>query len=361
MKKHAIIPIFIPHIGCPHDCIFCNQRSITARMSQASLADVRKTIDTWLTTLKDVDTVEVAFYGGSFTGIPLEQQNAYLEVAQEYKDNDLIDKVHLSTRPDYIDGEILQNLKKHSVDTIELGVQSFDDRVLRLAERGHDSATAERAAKAIKDYGFELGIQLMIGLPGDNRESAIRSAELSASLSPELARLYPTVVLKDTELARQYAEGKYVPPTQEEMIETTKEMYRILAVSGVTIMRVGLKSTDIIAPGAESLEGAYHPAFRQLVEGRIAREKMEIAIAELIGSGGSPAAQGAEELNNRKTGKGRADKKEIRVYTSPSWVSNVAGHRGENKAYFKNKYSGVTLKIIGDEEIPEGEIRIKEG
>ncbi len=147
MKKHAIIPIFIPHLGCPNDCVFCNQRKITARTTAPTQEAVRETIEEWLTTLDHERTeIEVAFYGGSFTGLEIEEQSIYLAVAKDYLDAGKVDGIHLSTRPDYINEEILDNLKKYGVSTIELGVQSFDDDVLRASNRGHDSAVVYKAA-----------------------------------------------------------------------------------------------------------------------------------------------------------------------------------------------------------------------
>ena len=257
-KKHAIIPIFIPHLGCPYDCVFCNQREITARTAAPDTRQVDATIKQWLTTLQDAE-VEIAFYGGSFTGIPMEMQSAYLDVAKKYKDRGIVTKLHLSTRPDFIDEEILENLRAHGVDVIELGAQSFDDRVLALSNRGHTADDTRRASRLIKSYGFQLGIQLMIGLPGDSRESCVMSAREAVKLEPELARLYPTIVLDDTRLYQMYREGLYTPLTREEAVATTADMYRILDDAGIRIMRVGLKSTDIIGDGGAINGGTYHP------------------------------------------------------------------------------------------------------
>ena len=352
MKKHAIIPIFIPHLGCPHDCIFCNQRKITARLQAVSPEDVRNTIDTWLTTLGGVETVETAFYGGSFTGIPIEDQTAYLEIAREYKDAGRISKIHLSTRPDYINREILDNLAAHGVDTIELGVQSFDDRVLRLAGRGHDSSVVYRSAELIKEYGFELGIQLMIGLPGDSMESCIYSALETAAIGPELARLYPTVILDDTGLLELYRRGEYIPLTEEEAVERTKEMYKILRNAGITIMRVGLKSTDVITDGDKGAAnaGTYHPAFRQLVEGRIAREEIEALIEQ------SPAGSNA----GRPAGNEgcRTACMRLTVYSSPAWFSNMVGHKGVNRNYFAERYPWIRFRFAVDPKLEDGKMKI---
>ena len=198
MKTHAIIPIFIPHLGCPYDCIFCNQKAITAKQKPVSVETMRATVDTWLTTLETVPNKEIAFYGGSFTAIPMEMQKEYLKVAREYKDSGKVGKIHLSTRPDAIDEEILDNLKFYGTDVIELGVQSFYDEILRLSGRGHDVKVVYESAELIKSYGFQLGIQLMIGLPGDSPEACIFSAEETVKIKPDIARLYPTVVIEGT-------------------------------------------------------------------------------------------------------------------------------------------------------------------
>ena len=178
-KKHAIIPVFIPHRGCPNDCVFCNQKAITARQADVTPDDVKNIIETYLPTLsgRGLEEIELAFFGGSFTGIPLEDQSAFLQVAKEYKDRGLIDKIHMSTRPDYITREILDNLKKYDADIIELGVQSFAPDVLEASNRGHKVEDVYEACELIKKYGFDLGIQLMIGLPGDSPEKCIFSAQ----------------------------------------------------------------------------------------------------------------------------------------------------------------------------------------
>ncbi|MBO4234987.1 MAG: radical SAM protein [Firmicutes bacterium] len=338
MKKHAIIPVFIPHLGCPHACVFCDQNQITARSKAPSKDEVISFVDTWLTTLDDVDTVELAFYGGSFTAIPIDDQNRYLEIAKSYKDAGKISKIHLSTRPDAINKEILDNLKSHSVDTIELGVQSFDDRVLEISERGHDSVAVYKAAELIKERGMELGIQLMIGLPGDSYKSCVYSAEETIKLKPSLARLYPTLVLPGTKLYDMYERGEYTPLTREEAVMRTATMYRLMMAAGIYIMRVGLKSTDVINSErlGEINSGTYHPAFRQLVEDYIAREKISSMLNQLSGT---------------------KHKKYI-VKAAPSWASSLSGHNGENKAFFNKEYPDFDLVFATDESIAPGKFTI---
>lgn len=343
MKKHAIIPIFIPHKGCPNDCIFCNQKKITARQAAVTGEDVKNTIDTWLSTLepRGVKTIEVAFFGGSFTGIPMEEQSAYLEIAKAYKDTGRIHKIHMSTRPDYINKEILDNLKAYDVDTIELGVQSLDDHVLNKAGRGHDASVVYDSSGLIKEYGFELGIQLMIGLPGDSLETCIYSARETVKIGPSIARLYPTIVINDTELYNQYKRGEYIPLTQEEAILRTKEMYKILDDAGINIIRVGLKSTDLIHDGEDSEinGGTYHPAFRQLVEGEIARERIE---AQLKAFPFDPS---------KKT--------KVDFFANSKSMSNLIGHGQKNKRYFLENYPHLDVLYKIDDLLINNQYRVE--
>lgn len=346
MKTHAIIPIFIPHRGCRHTCVFCNQNAITARQPDVTPEDVRKILDTWLSTMRraekdspetgGLETIEAAFYGGSFTGLPMEDQAAFLAVLKDYKDDGRIDKIHLSTRPDYISVPILEQLRRFGTDTIELGVQSFDPEVLLASRRGHSVDDIYEACRLIRQFDFELGIQLMIGLPLDSKEKCIESARRTAQIKPELARLYPTVVLQDTELARMYARGEYRPLTTEEAVDITKDMYRILDAAGITIMRVGLKSTDLISDSSSDsqVQGhSYHPAFRQLVEGAIAREDLEEQLLQ------------------------RLDRPAFAFTCCGASFSNMIGHSGCNKRYFAEKYPSLTIRYEVDETLPRNAYR----
>lgn len=337
VKKHAIIPIFIPHKGCPNDCVFCNQKTITAHQQPVTGEDVAQTIETWLSTLEGrAETIEVAFFGGSFTGIPLVEQSAYLSIAKRYKDAGRIHRIHLSTRPDYINEEILNNLKNYDTDIIELGVQSFDDEVLRLSGRGHDSACVYESSRMIQDYGFTLGIQLMIGLPGDTLEKDLYSAAETVNIGPSIARLYPTVVIAGTALYDQYRGGTYKPLGQEEAVFRTKEMYRLLTAAGINIIRVGLKSSDILEGGTAA--GTFHPAFRQLVEGDIAREQIEGQLEEQLKRLPEAAFDGnikADFFANRRC------------------FSNLIGNGGRNKKFFLEKYPRLTILYKVNDFLPD--------
>lgn len=361
MKKHAIIPIFIPHLGCPCQCVFCNQQKITARTKAVSTDEVRETVERYLSTLADLDPseIEIAFYGGSFTAIPIDAQIAYLEVANEYIDQGRVSSLHISTRPDCIDEGILSNLKRYNVSTIELGVQSFSDEVLRLSKRGHDSDTARKAARLIKERGFKLGIQLMIGLPGDSLESCIYSARETVALFPELARLYPTLVIDGTELYDMYEDGSYEALSKEEALLRTKEMYKILHKAGINIMRVGLKSTDII--GGSDLSaingGTYHPAFRQLVEGEIAYETLkeqldalvaEIDGTELAGASDSNSSGFTSTTSSSYTNETPKPKLKVDIFSNPQSFSNMVGNCGINKERLGAEYPHFDIKYRTD-------------
>ena len=346
MKKHAIIPVFIPHRGCPHACVFCNQNAITAKTADVTPDDVRRIADEWLSTLsgRGLEQIELSFFGGSFTGIPMEEQSAFLAAAKEYKDAGRIDKIHLSTRPDYINKEILDNLKAYSVDVIELGVQSMDDRVLSLSERGHTAADAEKACRLIQSYGcFTLGVQLMIGLPGDSYEACMESARKTIQIGPAIARLYPTVIITQTKLAKMYEDRSFVPFTQEEMLRTTTDMYKALTAAGISVIRVGLKASALINDTEESrvLGDTYHPAFRQLVEGRIAREELDGKLGAIASE--ESAREGCKSLK-------------ILVSAGPLRFSALIGHRGENKKYFAEKYPALDISYREDPSITDGRI-----
>lgn len=350
MKKHAIIPVFIPHKGCPNDCVFCNQKKITAHTRSVTPDDVRAIADSWLTTLENPrpETLEIAFFGGSFTGIPMEEQSAYLAVAKEYKDAGKIDRIHLSTRPDYIDEEILDNLKAYGVDVIELGVQSFDPDVLRLSGRGHDAGCVYRSSRLIKDYGFTLGIQLMIGLPGDTMEKCIYSAEETVKISPDIARLYPTVIIEDTELFSMYERGEYVPLGLDEAVSRTRAMYEILSEAGINIIRVGLKSSDIIADGSSISGKTFHPAFRQLVEGSIARDKVKSLLENAL----KDADFDPKDLSEN-------EKIMTDVYSSPSWFSNMIGNSGINRKFFEESFPDLLIKFRTDPLLEGNSYRVE--
>ena len=227
MKKR-IIPIFVPHRGCPHDCIFCNQKKITGVSTDMTSEDVRNIVDEYLTTIDKDASVEIAFFGGSFTAIDVDIQKSLLSVAKEYVDRGLVNDIRMSTRPDCIDEDILTMLKEYKVSIIELGVQSLDEDVLRDSIRGHHADEVFKSAKLIKDYGIQLGLQMMVGLPESTKLDEIRTAKDLIKLKPKMVRIYPVLVIKGTKLERELEEDEYKPLTVPQAVERCKELLYLL-------------------------------------------------------------------------------------------------------------------------------------
>lgn len=269
-KRHYIIPIFVPHEGCPHNCVFCNQDTITGSTEKVDAKFARDTIDRYLETInRENSVIEVSFFGGTFTAISLEKQKELLSIAKEYKDRGNIDFIHLSTRPDYIDDEILTNLKNYSVDIIELGIQSLDKEVLLKAGRGHSEEDVLRASNLIKQYGFILGHQIMLGLPGDSLKKDIETAKKSIAMKPDIYRIYPALVIKNTPMESMFNRGIYKPYDLDEAVDIAKIIYSMVVANNIKVIRVGLQPTEEINEGGELVAGPFHPAFRELVEGSL--------------------------------------------------------------------------------------------
>ncbi len=270
---HYIIPIFVPHEGCPHECVFCNQNSITGTKAKVDAMYVEQTVNEYLQTINNEDAIiEVSFFGGTFTAIKTEKQIELLTVAKRFKDNNKIKFIRLSTRPDYIDDFVLQNLKKYSVDIIELGVQSMDEEVLLKSGRGHTALDVENASKLIKEYGFILGHQIMIGLPGDNKNKDIETAKKVIELKPDICRIYPALVIKDTHMEKMYIEQKFKPYLLSEAVNISKIIYIMMVANQINVIRIGLQATEEISEGHDLVAGPFHPAFGELVEGSIYNE-----------------------------------------------------------------------------------------
>ena len=278
-KAHYIIPIFVPHEGCPHNCVFCNQSSITGSVAKVDGDFVKNTIEKYLNTIPDKGgTIEVSFFGGTFTAIAIEKQKELLSVAKEYKKTNKIQYIRLSTRPDYINEYILNNLKAYDVDIIELGVQSLDSEVLIKSQRGHSEEDVINASELIKSYGFTLGHQIMIGLPGDSFLKDMETTEKLIKLKPEIVRIYPALVIKDTPMETMYLNKTFIPFTLEETIKISKAVYGRFITSGIKVIRAGLQPTEQINEGKDLIAGPFHPAFRELVEGSIINDMFSLAI-----------------------------------------------------------------------------------
>ncbi|HBE9528207.1 TPA: radical SAM protein [Clostridioides difficile] len=318
MKKR-IIPIFVPHKGCPHDCIFCNQKKITGVSTDVTSEDARNIIEECLETIdKDAD-VEIAFFGGSFTAIDIDIQKSLLSVAKEYVEKGLVKDIRMSTRPDCIDEDILSMLKEYKTSIIELGVQSLDEKVLLDSIRGHQSEIVYKSSKMIKNSGIKLGLQMMIGLPADTEEKCIFTAKKFVELKPDCVRVYPTLVVKDTGLEKLMEQNKYNPFTLEESVNIVKKVLVLFYVNNINVIRVGLQATDDIQIGKAVLAGPYHPAFRELVEADMIKDYLEFVI-----------------LQNKNI-------KQMLVKSNKKNISKIIGNKKTNVKCMEEKF-GVLLK-----------------
>ena len=259
--KHANLSIFIPHAGCKHRCSFCNQNRISGQNQAPSVEDVYRMIQTCAESpTHRADSAQIAFFGGSFTCIPRQQMIAYLEIASKFVEKGDFQSIRISTRPDGIDDEILSILKRYHVESIELGAQSMIPSILSRANRGHTVEDTVRAAKAVRQAGFTLGLQMLIGLPGDSKELSMETAQKLAALRPQEMRLYPIAVFPDTDLYREYVQGSYIPISPKEAVDWIVPIANYLKQKNINLLRIGLHQAD----GA--VAGAFHPAFGEMVK-----------------------------------------------------------------------------------------------
>jgi len=266
MIKHYTIPIFTPELACPFQCVFCNQEKISGQQKIPTKSEIIETIDNHLSTFKAPErVVEVGFFGGSFTGLPIDMQRMYLKIIEPYIKSKKIQGIRLSTRPDYISKEILEMLKDCFVTTIELGAQSFSDDVLKKTRRGHTAQQIEDASLLIKNHGFNLGLQMMVGLPGDTVDRVINTAKKIILADADCTRIYPAVVIKDTLMHNWYIEGKYKPLSLEMAVDWTKQILPLFENAGVNVIRVGLHPSEGLVLGEELIDGPFHSSFKELV------------------------------------------------------------------------------------------------
>ncbi|MDE7279213.1 MAG: radical SAM protein, partial [Oscillospiraceae bacterium] len=270
--RHSNIAVFIPHMGCPHTCSFCNQRSISSTAAAPSADEVKRTLAAACEKLPDGDS-EIAFFGGSFTAVDRSYMISLLETARPFVKSGKVRGIRCSTRPDCIDGEILDILKSYGVTSIELGAQSMDDGVLSANGRGHTSAQVEKASQMIKERGFELGLQMMIGLYRSTPEKDMNTARKIIALSPKTARLYPVVILKNTRLGELFQNGDYIPYSFDTAAEMCADMLKMFEATGIRVIKLGLHASETVE--ADILGGFYHPAFREICEGILFRREIE--------------------------------------------------------------------------------------
>ena len=282
MSKPLVIPLFIPHEGCPHRCVFCNQQLISGQEGPPLGAqEVGTTIRTWLEQARPEPhrQVQVAFYGGSFTGLAEARQRELLAAVQPFRQQGLVQEIRLSTRPDYIDPPRLELLRHFGVSTIELGVQSCDDHLLRRAGRGHSTADTLHACGLIKEAGFILGIQLLLGLPGETFATLRHTLATVTRLRPQFVRLYPLLVLRGSGLEQMYHQGAYRPLSLGRAVVQAAYLKKRFDDAGIRVVRMGLQ------PGAELeqslVAGPYHPAFGEMVQSRLMLRRTRQVLAAL--------------------------------------------------------------------------------
>lgn len=340
MKKQYIIPIFVAHQGCPHDCVFCNQRKITGTEGLPSQEEIIAKIESHLKTIPSGAKIEVAFYGGTFTALSEEIQRKLLEPVQSFLNKGLVTGVRISTRPDYVNKANLEWLYKWGLRVIELGVQSMDPLVLQQASRGHDSEVVRLSSRLIKEMGFELGIQLMVGLPGDSPERALKTAQEIVDIKPSLVRIYPALVIEGTAMEDLWRSGLYEPWSLEMAVETVTQMVLLFQKENITIIRLGIQATEEISDkGGALLAGPFHSAFAQLVYSKIALWQMQ-SLLDGVGT------------------KGLKGIREIEFSTNPKNFSNLIGQKRGNLSLLGEKYVGLKIICSSDSELKMGEIKL---
>lgn len=339
MKKEYIIPIFVPHLGCTKCCTFCNQKKISGELKQVTPNDVVETIKYYLSNFKNNDNyIEVAFFGGSFTAIDKKTQEELLSAVQPFIQEGKVNSIRLSTRPDAIDKDILKMLKKYNVKTIELGVQSTNNYILEKCKRGHDFEDVRRSSKLIKRKGFNLGHQMMIGLPDSTEKDDIQTAKDITRLKPKMVRIYPVLVIKGTELEQEFNKGEYTPLNVAQAVERSKEAVKLFRKHNIEVIRTGLQNTETITnpekKESEVIAGPYHPAFGQLVEDAIWYDKIVEEIKKI-----NAKIIKVEILANREN------------------INNIIGHKKENINKLKSTYA-VIANVKENNKIKTGKFKI---
>lgn len=338
MKK-LIIPIFIPHLGCPHTCAFCNQKKIAGNYQRPTAKQVKEMVKLYTSTVKNKELfVELAFYGGSFTGIPSFLQEELLQEAWELKKQNKIQGIRLSTRPDYIDIAVIERLNQYCVDTVELGVQSLDAEVLEKSQRCHSPEDVEVALKLLRTSNIKVGIQLMPGLPRDTFSKIITTTKKVVGLKPDFVRIYPTLVIKDTQLEIWFKEGVYKPLSLEDATEISAQMVIIFERANIPIIRIGLQAQENLTEDQDLVTGPYHPAFGELVKSRVFRKQIEYLLFK------------KHTLPLSST---------VVIYCHPQDISQVKGQNKDNIYYFKELYN-LDIKICAEPSLSLGFLRLSD-
>ena len=336
MSRHVNIPIFIPHLGCPNQCVFCNQRTISG-VHEFDGGGVKEEIDLALSTIEEDAEVEIAFFGGSFTGVDEELMISLLETAYEYIKCGRVSSIRCSTRPDYINEEVLARLKKYGVKTIELGLQSADDNVLQISKRGHDFAAEVKACELIVNAGFDLVGQMMIGLPASTPETEMMTARFIASSGARAARIYPTVVFRETELCGMAISGEYCPISLDDAISRSADVLEYFINEGIDVIRIGLSASENLSSVETYYAGPNHSALGELVENELYYKK----IRKLL--------NGVELSKNSV----------INICVPQNSLSKAVGQKKRNKLRLLQELGCLDIRFTTSEKLAEYEVELE--
>ncbi len=333
-----IVPVFLPHAGCPHRCVFCNQGTLTAGADpRLDAVSFRQRVDAQLRYRSDRrQGAEIAFYGGNFLGLPFERIRELLELGREYVERGVVDGLRFSTRPDTIDPRRIALISAFPVTTVEIGVQSMDDRVLTAARRGHSAADTQGAVALLKSTPTRIGLQLMIGLPGEEEDGCLESAQRTAALAPDFVRIYPTVVLGGSRLADWFRQGLYRPLELTEAVTRAKEVFRVFQRRGIPVVRMGLQAQASLEAAGCILAGPYHPAFGHMVYAALFLE----AATAAVGTDG-----------------GGSDR--LRLFVNPRCISRMRGLSNANVQALKRRFGFVEVLVEADDATSPNMLRIE--
>ncbi len=353
-----IIPFFLMNRGCPHRCVFCNERLTAGHQpsgitAEAFTAKVRVHLETSRRgRSRKQYPDQIAFYGGTFTGMERQEQRRLLDLSEPFLRGGMVDGIRISTRPDGIDAELLDDLKARGVKTVEVGAQSLNDKVLLCSRRGHTAADVTRAVRLLKERKLETGIHLMVGLPGDNPDRFAATVEKTIALRPDMVRIHPTLVLKDTPLAEKFQSGEYSPLSLPVATELCKNALKAFARAGIPVIRLGLQTTrELEEPGAV-VAGPFHPAFRSLVETAIFLEMAVVLLSSAAVKNGSPGFSSSE--------RGTAGCPP-RFTVCPADDSSFRGRQNENITSLKKRFHLQEISIASDADLPRQTLLLTAG
>lgn len=333
-QRPFIVPVFIPHAGCPHRCIFCNQKLVTGQSEKhletgnefSSVAEFLRYRG------RRSGTAEIAFFGGNFLGLPAERIRNLLATASEWVHRAELDGIRFSTRPDTVGSRTLDLINAFPITCVELGVQSMDDDVLRQSHRGHTAADATVAVQRLKGKGYEVGLQLMVGLPGDDEVRLLETSRRIADLSPAFVRIYPTLVLDGSPLAMWFRAGRYRPLCLDEAVELSMKVYRFFRQRGISVIRTGLQASEELVAGRGVIAGPFHPAFGHLVQSACYLAAVREALRHC------PA------LRDR-----------IELHVHPKGIARLCGQGNANCAALKREFGFSRVRVVADSGL-EGDL-----